>query len=61
MTCLLIKGEKCWTNASIDRIIPGGEYSADNVRLVCAYPNLMRLNLTDSELKWWCERILETI
>jgi hypothetical protein len=45
------------TNASIDRISPGGPYSEDNVRLVCRFVNGFRSNLTDQEFIWWAKRI----
>jgi len=46
------------TNASIDRIEPGGPYTLENVRIVCHQANMMRGSLTDSELVRWCQRIL---
>jgi len=47
------------TNASLDRIITGGSYKKENVRLVCDIVNRMRLDNTDTELLWWCSRILD--
>lgn len=42
MTCELIKGRICYTNASIDRIEAGGAYSPGNVQLVCRHVNSWR-------------------
>lgn len=42
LTCELVKGSVCFTNASIDRIIPGGPYSPDNIQLVCRHVNSWR-------------------
>lgn len=42
MTCVLSKGTVCYTNASIDRIQPGGPYSPDNIQLVCRHVNSWR-------------------
>jgi len=49
------------TNASIDRIVAGGEYSPENTRLVCTFVNSLRGNVTDEEFFWWCEQITEKI
>lgn len=46
------------TNASIDRIIPGGKYTFSNIRLVCTFVNGFRGNVSDKEFKWWCKRIV---
>lgn len=45
------------TNASIDRLKPGGSYSINNIRLVCSFVNSFRGNLSDPELVWWCDEI----
>ena len=50
------------TNASLDRIIhgeTGGQYTKENVRLVCAIVNYMRLNQSDEELLWWSHQIVQ--
>lgn len=52
-----VGGGRCYTNISIDRLNPGGEYVIGNVRLVCLAVNLMRLDMTDAELVDWCEKI----
>ena len=51
-------GVKLKTNASIDRIVPGGPYIKENIRLVCSIVNKMRLDMTDEELKYWCSKII---
>lgn len=58
LTKQLNKGMKHFTNASVDRIIPGGPYTLDNIRLVCRIVNVMKWNMSDAELKEWCRRIL---
>lgn len=52
-------GTRHTTNGSIDRIDPKGKYVLSNIRLVCAIVNKMRLDMTDDELKDWCELILK--
>ena len=47
------------TNASIDRIQPGGPYAPGNVRLTATLVNSFRGNATDEELRWWCQRIVD--
>ena len=42
MTCELVKGTVCYTNASIDRIEAGGPYAPGNVQLVCRHANSWR-------------------
>jgi hypothetical protein len=60
LTCQLGNGMKFMTNASIDRIRPGEAYSLDNIRLVCRIANVMKWNMSDQELRIWCERILKS-
>lgn len=63
LTCLVGEcGEHPKTNASLDRIVhgeSGGQYTKDNVRLVCAIVNYMRLNQSDEELLWWSHQITQ--
>jgi len=47
------------TNASIDRIKAGGDYTKDNIRLVCSYVNSFRGNLSDEQFRWWCKRVVD--
>lgn len=42
LTCELVRGTTCYTNASIDRIEAGGLYAPDNVQLVCRHVNSWR-------------------
>lgn len=42
MTCELVKGTICYTNASIDRLEAGGAYAPGNVQLVCRHVNSWR-------------------
>lgn len=58
LTCQLNRGMTHFTNASIDRIVPGSEYNADNIRLVCRIANVMKWNMADEQLREWCERII---
>lgn len=59
MTCLLKKGELSATNASIDRIIPGGSYTPENVQLVCAALNKWRGCTPLDEFRAWCKAVAE--
>jgi len=63
LTCIVGElGEHPKTNASLDRIVHGevgGQYTKDNVRLVCAIVNYMRLNQSDEELLWWSHQIVQ--
>lgn len=59
LTCILEKGNRAWTNASIDRIIPGGPYILENIRLTCARVNIMRSNMSDEEFHYWCSLIVQ--
>ncbi len=49
---------RCWTNISIDRVEASRGYEHGNVRLVCLAANLMRNDMTDSELLSWAEKIV---
>jgi hypothetical protein len=44
---------------SVDRIDSSVGYVENNVRLVCAYVNIMRMDMTDAQLKFWCRAILQ--
>lgn len=44
---------------SLDRVDSLKGYTKDNVRLVCVQVNYMKNILTDTELKFWCEKILK--
>ena len=59
MTCQLIKGQRTWTNASMDRIQPGGPYSKSNVQLVCVAVNLFRVNIPVDEFILWCRKVAD--
>lgn len=59
LTCKLEKGTRCLTNASVDRIIPGGAYSIDNIQLVCRALNSWRADLPINEFVNWCGRVVE--
>jgi hypothetical protein len=57
MTCELVLGKRSHTNASIDRIIPGGAYSIDNVQLVCSVLNRFRMDTQLEDYIEWCRRV----
>ena len=57
MTYLKGKG-RVPTNLSMDRKDSTKAYTADNVQLVCYQANLMKSELTEEQLVFWCERIL---
>lgn len=59
LTCQVEKGKRCLTNASLDRIIPGGEYEIGNVRLVCYIVNFMRYTNSDEDFINWCRTVVK--
>ena len=59
LTCNLQKGVICKTNASIDRINPKGEYTIENIQLVCAAINKFRIDLPIDEFIEWCKKVAE--
>lgn len=44
---------------SVDRIDSGRGYSYDNIRLVCGRVNLMKMELSDEQMQFWCRAILK--
>lgn len=59
LTCQLEVGKRFKTNASIDRIKAGEDYSPDNIQLVCAALNGFRTDTTLEEFVWFCEKVTE--
>ena len=59
LTCILEVGQKCPTNASIDRIDAGGSYQAHNVQLVCAAVNSFRNKISLPEFIAWCKAVTQ--
>jgi len=59
MTCKLQKGVKSPTNASIDRINAKGEYTADNIQLVCAIINKFRIDTPVQDFVEWCRKVAQ--
>lgn len=57
LTCLLEQGKKFKTNASIDRIRAGEEYTPDNIQLVCAALNSWRGDTDLQEFIWFCKQV----
>ncbi len=57
LTCLLQKGVVCKTNASIDRINAKGGYTKENVQLVCAAINKLRIDMDVNEFINWCGKV----
>jgi hypothetical protein len=57
LTCILSKGAVCKTNASIDRINPKGPYTRDNVQLVCATINKLRVDMSVADFINWCKKV----
>jgi hypothetical protein len=58
LTCELVKGAVCFTNASIDRIIPGGAYSPDNIQLVCRHVNSWRSTMPVEDFVQVCRAVV---
>ena len=46
------------TNISVDRIDNNKGYKKGNVRLVCRRMNIMRMDLSDKNLRDWCHLVL---
>ena len=59
LTCLLEKGVVHKTNASIDRIDPKGPYTVENVQLVCAVLNKLRIDTPLDEFIEWCRKVAD--
>jgi hypothetical protein len=57
LTCLLEQGKKFKTNASIDRIRAGEEYTPDNIQLVCSALNSWRADTDLAEFIWFCRQV----
>ena len=47
------------TKASLDRVDSSKPYTRENVRLVCLWVNLAKSELSDSELREWCMKVVE--
>ena len=58
MTCTLVRGQTCFTNASLDRIEPGGPYSVGNIQLVCVGINRFRGHLPVDAYIEWCRKVV---
>ena len=62
LTCKLERGKTFWTNASVDRIVPGymgGEYTEDNIQIVCHALNLWKSTMSNDEFIEWCKLVAE--
>ena len=59
LTCLLEQGKKFKTNASIDRIVAGGDYTVDNIQLVCSALNSWRGDTDLDDFIWFCKQVTE--
>ena len=52
------RGRNTWNTASLDRIDSSKGYTRDNVQWVHKQVNLIKQDLTEEELLYWCERIV---
>lgn len=59
LTCKLEKGVSCPTNASIDRIVAGGPYTADNIQIVCRAVNMFRGATSVTDFVEWCRLVVK--
>jgi hypothetical protein len=59
LTCILIKGQRTWTNASLDRINPDIGYELDNIQLVCTAVNSFKNILKADEYITWCKKVVQ--
>ena len=57
LTCILVRGIKTTTNASLDRINPKSGYTKDNIQLVCVAINRLRCDMSVNEFYEWCKRV----
>lgn len=58
LTCDLVNGVKNMTNASVDRILAGGSYTADNIQIVCRAVNMWRCDLPVADYVDWCRKVV---
>jgi endogenous inhibitor of DNA gyrase (YacG/DUF329 family) len=58
LTCTMQKGVKTKTNVSVDRIVAGGTYSANNIQLVCQALNAWRNDTNIDEFVEWCRAVV---
>ena len=58
LTCKLEKGVNCPTNASVDRVVAGGPYTADNIQMVCRVLNAWRSDTTVNDFVEWCRLVV---
>jgi hypothetical protein len=58
LTCKLEKGVNCPTNASVDRVVAGGPYTADNIQMVCRALNAWRSDTTVEDFVSWCQLVV---
>lgn len=58
LTCDLIHGVRNMTNASVDRILAGGPYTADNIQMVCKAVNMWRCDLPIADFVDWCRKVV---
>lgn len=59
LTCELRKGVYTQTNASIDRVVAGGAYTADNIQIVCRALNQWRANTSVPDFVEWCRKVVQ--
>lgn len=59
LTCELSVGTSCPTNASVDRIVAGGPYTADNIQLVCRVLNFWRADTSVEDFVEWCRKVVD--
>lgn len=58
MTCNLVANGK-HSQASVDRIDSGGNYSIDNIQIVCNIVNIMKHDMPQSEFLKWCKAVID--
>lgn len=59
LTCILEKGVKTQTNASVDRIQAGGSYTEDNIQIVCRALNHWRADTSIPDFIEWCRKVVD--
>lgn len=59
LTCQLERGVVSPTNASVDRVVAGGPYTADNIQIVCRALNNWRSDTSVPDFVEWCRKVVE--
>ena len=59
MTCNIASAPRMELQASVDRIDSNGNYTLDNIQIVCAVVNVMKTVLPQSRFVDWCRKVVD--